>query len=200
MTATRALVWRFASPLLTIASAPLGGGIGRRAWVLNAQVPRDYSRTDIDDHLRAIATEHGCDGDGVGMLTAAEVARATDAAEGDVRACATVGVTAPTWAADRDGAVAAYRPGTINIVAFVPALLDDGALVNAVMTVTEAKAQALSEHGVPGTGTASDAVCVVCEPSDGARERFAGPRSRIGAPLARVVHAAVTAGLRPGAS
>jgi adenosylcobinamide hydrolase len=199
MTEPSALVWHFASPLTVISSAPLGGGIGRRDFVLNAQVPRDYTRTDIDDHLREIAAAHGCRGDGVGMLTAVRVARATEAVEGGVRVCATVGVTSPTWASDHDGAVSAYRPGTINIVAFVPALLDDSALVNAVITVSEAKAQALIERGVPGTGTASDAVCIACEPSDGSRERFGGPRSRIGAPLARATHAAVTAGLQADA-
>jgi adenosylcobinamide amidohydrolase len=115
--------------------------------------------------------------------------------DGEVHAYATVGVTAPTWAADVDDAVSAYRPGTINIVAFVPCALDESALVNAVMTVTEAKSQVLFEHGVPGTGTASDAVCVVCTGDDnGARERFAGPRSRIGASLARAVHRAVGQG------
>jgi adenosylcobinamide amidohydrolase len=194
------LVWDLAAPRRAIASAPLGGGIGERSWVVNAQVPRDYVRTDIDDHLRAIAAEQGCRGEGVGMLTAVKVAGVTTATDGGVRAYATVGVTAPTWAADADDAISAYAPGTINVVAFVPARLDDGALVNAVMTVTEAKSQALLEVGVPGTGTASDAVSIVCDPtaSDGATERFGGPRSRVGARLARAVRAAVAAGL-PGA-
>src|SRR4051794_13217135 len=193
------LVWRFAAPRLVVTSAPLGGGIGMRNWALNAQVPRDYVRTDIDDHLREIARATGCEGDGVGMLTAARVREWSSADDGDVRAFATVGVTAPTWAADADDAVSAYRPGTINVVAFVPCALDESALVNAVTTVTEAKSQALLEHGVPGTGTASDAVCIVCStPADGIRERFAGPRSRVGAALARAVHGAVRRGLGPG--
>jgi adenosylcobinamide hydrolase len=195
------LVWELPAPRRAIASAPLGGGIGERSWILNAQVSRDYERTDIDDHLRAIAAEQACVGEGVGMLTAVKVAGVTTATDDDVRAYATVGVTAPTWAADADDAISAYAPpGTINVVAFVPARLDDGALVNAVMTATEAKSQALLAAGVPGTGTASDALCIVCEPAsgDGTIERFGGPRSRIGAPLARAVHAAVTAGL-PGA-
>jgi adenosylcobinamide amidohydrolase len=189
------LVWRFPTPLRAISSAPVGGGIGERAWIVNAQVPRDYARTDIDHHLHEIAAQHGCDGSGVGMLTAVRVGDRVTTNDGDVRVHATVGVTAPTWAADTDGATGASRAGTINVVAFVPARLDDSALVNAVMTVTEAKSQALFERSVPGTGTASDAVCVVCRPDDGARERFAGPRSRIGASLARAVHRAVLAGL-----
>ena len=38
------LVWRFASPMRTIASAPHGGGLGLRRWVVNAQVPASYGR------------------------------------------------------------------------------------------------------------------------------------------------------------
>ena len=78
----------------------------------------------------------------------------------------------------------------MNVVAFLPVRLSEAALVNAATTITEAKAQALAERCVPGTGTASDAVCVVC-PADGDAERFGGPRSRWGAPLARAVHRAV---------
>ena len=73
-----------------------------------------------------------------------------------------------------------------------PAPLGDAALVNAVVTATEAKTQALGEGGVPGTGTASDAI-VVCCPT-GSTERYGGPRSLWGARLARAVHRAVAAG------
>jgi adenosylcobinamide hydrolase len=189
------LVWTLAPSSLAISSAPLGGGTGARDWIVNAQVARDYSRIDIDDHLAEIARAQGCRGEGVGMLTAAPVARVASATDDGVEVHATVGVTAPTWAADVNDAVSAYAPGTINVVAFTEARLDDAALVNAVMTATEAKSQALFEHGVPGTGTASDAICIVCGGADAARERFAGPRSRVGAALARAVHGAVRAGL-----
>ena len=83
----------------------------------------------------------------------------------------------------------------------VPVALSDAALVNLVITVTEAKTQALSEAGVPGTGTSSDAVCLACpvaragEAGDAAEvEPFGGPRSVWGARAARAVHAAVGAG------
>ena len=68
------------------------------------------------------------------------------------------------------------------------------------MTATEAKTQALAEVGVPGTGTATDVVCIACPgpASDGtAPEPYCGPRSTWGARLARAVHAAVRAGLHP---
>jgi adenosylcobinamide amidohydrolase len=67
------------------------------------------------------------------------------------------------------------------------------ALLNALATVTEAKAQALFEARVPGTGTASDAVAVCCPP--GGTESYGGPRSAWGARLARATHAAVADGL-----
>jgi adenosylcobinamide amidohydrolase len=107
-----------------------------------------------------------------------------------------VGITHPTWAADDESietSARPYRPGTINVVAFVPERLSPAALVNTVTTVTEAKAQALWESGVPATGTASDAVCVFC-PYDGPEHPFGGPRSLWGARLARAVHRAVLSG------
>ena len=72
----------------------------------------------------------------------------------------------------------------------MPARLGDAALVNAVATATEAKAQALRELGIAATGTATDAVTVLCPPT-GPVEAYGGPRSRWGARLARAVHEAV---------
>ena len=115
-----------------------------------------------------------------------------------VLVAATVGLRVPTWAAAPSGTVdrevaPAWRPGTINVIVSVPVPLGDAAYVNAVMTATEAKTQALLEAGISATGTASDAVCIAA-PVAGEREDFAGPRSLWGARIARAVHAAVHAG------
>jgi adenosylcobinamide hydrolase len=181
--------------MLAIASSPLGGGIGERRWVLNAQVGADYARTDLDAHLGELAASAGCDGAGVGFLTAARVEDWTVGADAGTVVYATVGLRFPTWAAARESETdqAAPAPGTVNVVAFVPVRLSDAALVNTVITITEAKAQALLEHGVDGTGTASDAVCVLT-PLGGPSEAFGGPRSTVGSSLARATHAAVAAG------
>jgi adenosylcobinamide amidohydrolase len=187
-----ALLWRFGPGRRMISSAVLGGGIGSGEWVLNAQVAADYARTDPADHLRALAPP----GPGVGMMTAAHVERFARAADGGAVAVATVGLRVPTWAAAPEGATdAGLVPGTINIIVAVPVAMSDAALVNAVMTVTEAKTQALLEVGFPGTGTASDAVCVAVR-QDGPEEAFGGPRSVWGARIARAVHRAVLAGAR----
>lgn len=188
------LVWRCTRPWLAISSAVLGGGIGRRHWVLNATVGHDYDRNDPRAHLGDLAAARELSGDGVGMMTAVDVRTAVTRAEGGVVATVTTGIGAhPTWAAG-DG-VLAWAPGTINVVAWLPVRLSDAALVNAVATVAEAKAQALGEAGVPGTGTMTDATALFCPP-DGRAEPYGGPRSLIGSPLARVVHAAIHAGLR----
>lgn len=189
------LVWDLHTTMRVASSAPLGGGVGERRWIVNAQVPRSYARTDIEHHLETIATANGCAGAGAGMLTAAAVEFFTQSSDSEVRVWATVGITLPTWAAARDVDVEIpVGPGTINLVAVSSRRLGDAALVNAVMTMTEAKTQALLDCNVPGTGTASDALCVAC-PTDGGVEKFGGPRSSVGSALARAVYDAVRAGI-----
>jgi adenosylcobinamide amidohydrolase len=191
------LAWRLAQPLLSISSAPLGGGIGERRWVLNATVPMSYDRDDPDAHLVELAAGLGLDGPGVGLLTGVDVSDMVRQTDGGVIVWTTTGLGAPIQAAAAPagplGDVPAARIGTINVVAYVPARLCDAALVNAVATVAEAKVQALVELGLAATGTATDAVCVLCPPG-GPAQQYAGPRSAWGARLARAVHRAVLVG------
>jgi adenosylcobinamide hydrolase len=213
------LVWRFDEPRRCVSSAVLGGGLGPRSWIVNASVPIDYSRTDPDRHLTEIAASVGLAGAGagVGLLTAVDVTTHHLAVDGGVHTTATVGLSSPSWAAAPDGhfrrehpagnppvappAVPPVAPpvvppvGTVNVVVAVPVPLSDAALVNAVVTATEAKAQAIWDAGLAATGTASDAICVHC-PAGGSGEPYAGPRSVWGARLARAVHTAVLAGAR----
>jgi adenosylcobinamide amidohydrolase len=212
-------LWRFGSPLLALSSAPYGGGWGERRWVLTAQVAGGYSRPDPAGHLAELARGLDLDGPGIGMLTAVDVRLVSTCREDGVTAAATVGISHPTWAAAKTGAAEAIPQdtgtagagpqdtrttdatpaggfgGTVNIVAVLSRRLGPAALVNAVMTVTEAKSQALWEAGFPGTGTPSDAVAVLC-PAAGPAETFAGPRSRWGSRLARAAHRAVLDGSR----
>lgn len=196
------LVWRFAEPVWAISSGPFGGGIGPRNWIMNVTVPAAYARLDPDVHLAELADQRDLGGPGVGLLTAVDVTEAVTAVDAGVSATATVGIGHPAWAAAPDGHLRdAHHPGTINIVSWVPVPMSDAALINLVVTATEAKAQALWEHGVAATGTASDAICVAC-PATGrgagaaSGEIFGGPRSAWGARLARAVHGAVGAGVR----
>jgi adenosylcobinamide amidohydrolase len=198
------LVWRADRPVLAVSSAPLGGGIGVRNWVVNATVPMSYHRDDPAAHLAELADGLGLGGPGVGLLTGVDVAEVISRTDGGVRVWATVGLGTPVQAAapaepaapapaGTGRAVPAPRVGTVNIVVEVPARLSDAALVNAVATATEAKAQAVRELGLAATGTPTDAVTVCC-PADGPAAAYGGPRSAWGAPLARAVHAAVLTG------
>ena len=208
-----------------ISTTVVGGGIGPIRHWLNVKVDKDYDRPDpvahghelVRDQFGAGPGGHGAAADEVGsvvMLTAAEVTRFTTGDDSGVEVVATVGLGRPVWPAAQ--AVSPDRwpegpggpdfargpefvPGTINLLVAVPVPLSDAALVNAVVTATEAKSQALVEFALPGTGTASDAICIACPATASAAggaavEAYGGPRSPWGAAIARAVHAAVAAG------
>ena len=191
------LVWRWTTPVAALSSAPVGGGFGPVDWVLNIGVGSDYGRTDLDRHAGEVAAQLGLSGSGASMFTAVDLDRLVGADCDGVSVDATVGISHPTWAAAPASArTAPGGPGTINLVVQVPVALEPAAAVNAVITATEAKAQALGDRGVPGTGTATDAVIVVWS-SLGTAERFAGPRSQWGSRIARAAYRAVWAGSEP---
>lgn len=191
-----ALVLELGEEWRCLSSAVLGGGLGPiRSW-LNLQVPADYARTDPERHLAACGAPLAPPV--VGMLTAADVGAHTEAVEGSARALATVGVGHGLAAAGRRPR-AVPTVGTINLLVLAGAPLTDAGLAGALQTAVEAKAQALSDAGVPAanatgaaTGTATDSICLASPP--GAGERFAGPATRVGSEIARAVHAAVLAG------
>ncbi|MET9699967.1 adenosylcobinamide amidohydrolase [Streptomyces sp. NPDC006529] len=191
-----ALLWSAGPGWRMISSAVLGGGIGERAWVLNAQVAHGYARTDPARHLAALAGTAGATGGGVGLMTAADVRAYGRAEDGGSEAVVTAGLGVRGWAASpAPGRELPAAPGTVNTLVAVPAALSDAALVNAVATATEAKVQALLDAGYDCSGTPTDAVCVAARvPGPGeAPHAFAGPRSVWGARLARAVYAATRA-------
>ncbi|MEV5343655.1 adenosylcobinamide amidohydrolase [Streptomyces sp. NPDC052676] len=195
-----ALLWAPGPGRRMISNAVLGGGIGERAWVLNAQVAHGYRRHDPERHLAELADAMGLSGAGVGLMTAADVSAYAHARDGGAEAVVTAGVSVRGWAASAgEGTAVPAAPGTINIVVALPVPLTDAALVNAVATATEAKVQALLDAGLDCSGTPTDAVCVaaaVPRPGD-ETQAFAGPRSLWGARLARAVHRAVRAAVSP---
>lgn len=191
------LVWRLDRPLLAIASGPVGGGIGLRRWVLNTTVAYGYDRMDPDRHLAELAASVDLPGDdGLGLMTAVDVRHRQIVTDDDLHVIATTGISEPQWAAVPVGDPSLHDPervGTINVVAFVPVRLSHAALVNAVATVAEAKAQAFRDLGLAGTGTPTDAVAILC-PAEGDEEPFGGPRSTWGSRLARAAHRAIRDG------
>lgn len=194
------LVWRFdGAPVRCIASTVLGGGLGDRTWVTNATVTFGYVENDPAAHAARIAATCGLTaGAGCGLLTGVDVTSFVAATDGGAEAVATVGLGAVTWAAAPPGQYELWRPGTVNVVAWVAEPLADAALVNLVATVAEAKAQAFADAGVPATGTPSDATVVCCPLTpapDDDDHRYGGPRSQWGARIARAAHRSIAEGI-----
>ena len=97
----------------------------------------------------------------------------------------------PTYAASSTGGWSSWSPGTINVVAHLDAALSPAAAVNAVITITEAKSQALADLSIPGTGTATDAVVVLWPEEADESAVFCGPRSKWGSRLANATYEAI---------
>lgn len=201
----RTLAWTVPAGWRALSSAAVGGGLTEPAWVVNVDVGGTFARTDLSAWAREVAAHLGLHGDGCALLTAADVTQVETAEIDGVVAWSTVGVTRPTWALDPRDAGTGFvggdhadelpRPGTVNIVVAIPAQMSTSALVQAVGTITEAKAQVLVQAGVPGTGTASDAVVVLSPAPTPDEIVFAGVRSLWGQRIARAVHTSVAAGL-----
>ncbi|BFU42846.1 adenosylcobinamide amidohydrolase [Krasilnikovia sp. MM14-A1004] len=187
------LVWRLPEPVFAVSSAVLGGGLGPCHWIVNATVPMSYDRDDPAAHLGEIAAGLDLTGPGVGLLTGVDVADVVAADDEGVRLWATVGLSAPIQAAAAPTTEQGPYAGTVNLVAWVPQRLSDGALVNAVATITEAKTQAIRELGLAATGTATDAVVVLCPPN-GPAAAYGGPRAPWGRRLANAAFRAVLDG------
>nr|WP_198151255.1 adenosylcobinamide amidohydrolase [Kibdelosporangium sp. MJ126-NF4]CEL13607.1 Adenosylcobinamide amidohydrolase [Kibdelosporangium sp. MJ126-NF4]CTQ99293.1 Adenosylcobinamide amidohydrolase (EC 3.5.1.90) [Kibdelosporangium sp. MJ126-NF4] len=184
------LVWALPLGTRAISTGVVGGGIGACEWIVNVRVEYEYHRDPVD-HLTGLAAEWNLTGPGTGLLTAARLRDFTTGSDADAECVTSVGLTHPVFAAaPAEGT--GWTPGTINTVCWVPVGLGDAALVNSVVTATEAKAQALRDAGVAGTGTPSDAI-VVCCPDQGS-ELYGGPRSQWGQRLANAVYQATYAG------
>lgn len=194
------LLWRFPEPLESAVIAPHGGGVGPRRWLVATQATTAEHRRDPDHLLGKLATSLGLAGRGIGILTASDIRLATCAVTDGVGVVAIVGATHPVLAAAASSPSARppRPPATtaINIVVTTPVRLSKGALLNALATATEAKTHALLDAGFHATGTAADALCVLC-PTTGAVVDHAAPRTSWGTRIARAVHDAVLEGVAP---
>jgi adenosylcobinamide hydrolase len=190
-----------ATLLTVLSSAIAGGGLGRARVIMNLHVEKDRPWEDAEVGLAAFAARRRLPAPWVGLLTAASTEHASVAVErGDglgALVLATVGLSNPVAAGWSPPAAA--RPGTINTIAVVDALVEPAALVNLAATLTEVKALVLAEAGVKcgdhaASGTSTDAV-VVASTARGRPARFGGPVSEAGWIVARTARTALTEGV-----
>ena len=151
-------------------SSGLLGGWRDVDYVFNHTVSGDFERRDPVVYLREVAARFGMRGY-FGLLTSVPMDKLSVVSVGDVTAFITAGVKNPNEELN--------RPGTINIILVLDTRPSDGAMVNAVITATEAKSAALFELGHRFTGTNTDAI-VVARTGKGRYYEYAGPASELG--------------------
>ena len=184
--------------LRVVSSAVVGGEVDETRHILNMHVHKGYRSERPADDLLACAHALGIRENFVGMMTAAKLERARCVVEQSggltVAVLITLGLTNPMAAGVSEPGL--LEIGTINLIVLMDADLSAAALINAVMTATEAKTLALIDGGArtrdggPATGTSTDAIAVACT-GRGEPVRYAGTATEIGYRLGRAVRRGV---------
>ncbi|MDP1713221.1 MAG: adenosylcobinamide amidohydrolase [Anaerolineales bacterium] len=189
-----ALIVHSLEPMLAITSSITGGGILPTRYILNMHVNKNYNCNSPAEDLASFARRRGINEPFHGFITAVYLNKTRSITLREqgitVTALLTAGVSNATSAGISEPA--SFTPGTINIILLVDANLTPAALVNAVITATEAKTASLQEKnirtpdGLLTTGTSTDAICIACtgrgEPTD-----YAGSATVVGWLMARAV-------------
>ncbi|WP_157729613.1 adenosylcobinamide amidohydrolase [Tumebacillus algifaecis] len=198
-------------PFQTVSSALFGGGCQQKSYIVNAQVPHGYSSDDpwLDLEHRVLDLGLTID-ETAAMMTAADVDDVVErAASGDqfrLQSYVTAGVGNAARAGVARKTYPGYRAGTINIIVAIDGRLTEAALINAVITITEAKAAALQDSGVTihdgsgrfATGTTTDAVIVAAtqNPLYEGIHQYAGLATELGSAIADTVYQSLLISLR----
>jgi len=188
-----------------LSNAVYGGGRVSAGRIVNWQVHRDYGGFDPERDLEDMLNHWGYSPAAVvGLQTAAAIAGASVQEEAGEGYRLSVCVTSGTGNAARSGVgrqtYPAYTAGTINTVILVDGRLTFPAMLNALITATEAKAAALQDIGITdpvsgraATGTTTDVVVIgVGQAADsGPVHAYAGTATTIGDAIGRLVYASI---------
>lgn len=161
-------------------SSGINGGWRDVEALFNYTVDDDFEKYDPKEYLEKIANNLGLRSY-FGLLTSVPMDKLAISECGEVTAFVTAGVKNP-------------NRGTINIIVVIDAFPSDGAMVNAIITATEAKSHTLFEMGFDFTGTNTDAVIVAR--TGGKYYEYGGPASDLG----RKIWMAVKEGVRESLS
>jgi iron complex transport system ATP-binding protein len=196
-----AIILRSQLPLQILSSAVVGGGLVRARYILNCHVRKGYCHPYPAADLAAMAHGLGIEEPFVGMMTAARLHKARTTVlqeEITVAAIVTAGLSNPSAPGLSPPVI--FQPGTINAILLIDAHLTPAALVNAVITATEAKAQIVLAYGTrtpegyTATGTSTDAIVVACT-GRGEALPYAGPATLVGWLIGRCIRTALAAAL-----
>jgi adenosylcobinamide amidohydrolase len=222
---------RFLVPHRVISTCPASGGIREDLeYLYNHQScePMDHDpaelrliATDPDGYRSSVCRRHGLPGGRCATLGTAANMRNASLKEVRFRDLTVVAVCTggaegnggragdPATVYEQDGSyedISAEEPvlhGTINIMLFIGRELTPSALVNAVMTATEAKAAALQELEVASrysngwaTGTGTDQIGIAARLRTGMQLTSAGKHTVLGELIGKTVSSAVKEALK----
>jgi iron complex transport system ATP-binding protein len=187
-----------ADDLRALSSGVVGGGFQKTRHILNLHVDKDYAGSNPALDLKKFARGINIREKFIGMMTAATISNTKPVflTEHGLTVCAivTVGLGNSTCA----GITPPFLPnsaGTINTIIILDARLSRSAMVNAVITASEAKTAALqalnkqTKDGDPATGTSTDSV-VIATTDRGELFKYAGSVSLPGWLIARAAREA----------
>jgi adenosylcobinamide amidohydrolase len=199
------IVIKSAEPLESLSSAVYGGGFAFADRFVNWKVPLSYNCSDPVHDIGTMLDRWGYSRNAtVGLMTAAKLTHASIVeAEGDrfsIVCCTTAGVGNAARAGTARPVFPAYTAGTINSIVLIDGRMTSSAMVNAVITATEAKAAALSDLGVidpynelVATGTTTDTIVIAANQSEhyGGVHAYAGAATTLGNMIGRIVYETV---------
>jgi len=185
-----------------LSSAVLGGGFTFSNTIIILQVPNNYDGTRPEEDLLKICQKLGVNNNAVGFMTAADIKKVLTISTENVNKIRAISiVTAGTSNAviagesiHKETNCLNNRIGTINIISVLNVPLQKTGLVNAIITMTEAKTAAMLELGIEATGTTTDAVAIATPIGNG--YKYAGTATDIGIAIAKSVKNAVTASIK----
>lgn len=191
-----------ARPLRVISNGVIGEGLEWAQHFCNFHVEQDYvcsnPREDVRRWLREanIPAEHT-----VSMMTAIDLedAALVEGQQDNISflVLATAGVGHAVDIVHHSSVFDQRHVGTINTMVFIDAHLTDGALVNALMSATEAKVKTLADLNILdretetlATGTPTDSLLIAATQS-GTPTPYAGSKTTIGKGIGRYVSQAI---------
>ncbi|WP_227936137.1 heme ABC transporter ATP-binding protein [Alkalihalobacillus deserti] len=184
----------------TLSSAVIGAGFRWHHQFVNRHVDKDYCTDNVEMEYSQYFKNKGLKpNDTLGMMTAAYLEDASILMSKPDSPAILVMISAGV--SNAVDAASAHKQadwipviGTINIWVFIEGTLPESAYVQAVMTVTEAKAKALHDEqildsvsGTIATGTSTDSVLIASSQS-GVSYPYAGTITPIGKEIARLVY------------
>jgi len=188
-----------------LGSAVLGGNLRWARYIINHSVDRNYHESDPEQDLKQVTERLQLGHDVLGLMTAVSVTHTVlsygSHKELSVATLCTAGIGNPGVAGLPLNKISnKNRLGTINLIMLIDGNLTDSAMVNAIITATEAKTRALFNakislsSGERITGTTTDAIVVACT-GKGEPLRYAGTATELGYLIGRTVYKAVTQGV-----